>query len=558
MVYITRKKIKGNTYLYLEESTRINGKRCRLWQKYLGPEDSLKDLKINSLFTKNIEKIETKSFEFGISATLWQIAKKIDLIKIIDDNTSKIREQGLSVGEYITIAAINRCAAPCSKSKLPKWFDQDWISSQFDIDSNVLNAQTYWNHFQYLSTEKLNDIELAINQVVIKKFALNLDSLFYDPTNFFTFSNGTGEDGLLQFGHSKENRNGKRLVSYSLLCARESGIPIMHHTYPGNVQDAKKFKEVPEMIIRRLKMLDRNPDSVTLVFDKGNHSPEAFKAIDQAGFGFIVSARNSTQKELFHISSEKFTEVILPASNKAIRYYRTSEKIYGVERDVYVVLDPKKQKKHAIQFNDKLNEKISDITKYFNTKLNVKKWRKKEAVEKKITSMIGRNPFKRCIKFKVSGSDGNLRIKVDINDKEKKKHIETLGKSILFTNRLDWSPESIIWGYREQYIVEHAFRKMKSPTSIAIRPMHHYSDSCIRAHVFVCVIALLLLSLLRLTLTKKSVAINYEELIDELRSIHVLKIKYAQNTIPLWKLDSVSGLASKLAKKLKLKDLLKT
>ncbi len=54
MVYITRKKIKGNTYLYLEESTRIDGKSCRLWQKYLGPEDSLKDLKINSLFTKNI------------------------------------------------------------------------------------------------------------------------------------------------------------------------------------------------------------------------------------------------------------------------------------------------------------------------------------------------------------------------------------------------------------------------------------------------------------------------------------------------------------------------
>ncbi|MHA1727677.1 MAG: hypothetical protein ACTSWY_02980 [Promethearchaeota archaeon] len=26
-----------------------------------------------------------------------------------------------------------------------------------------------------------------------------------------------------------------------------------------------------------------------------------------------------------------------------------------------------------------------------------------------------------------------------------------------------------LWDYREQYIVEHAFRKIKSPTSIAIR-----------------------------------------------------------------------------------------
>ncbi len=557
MTYLVRKKIKGNTYLYLEKRKWIDGSSRRTWQRYLGPEDSIDQAEISGMLTKHTDKIETKTLEFGISATLNQIAKKIGLIKIIDDNTEKFREQGLSVGEYITIAAINRCAAPCSKSKLSKWFERDWISSQFDIDPKVLNAQTYWNHFQYLSAKKLNDIELAINQVVIKKFDLNLDSLFYDPTNFFTFSKGNSEDGLLQFGHSKENRNGNRIVSYSLLCARESGIPIMHHTYPGNVQDANKFKEMPKMIISRLKMLGRNPDSVTLVFDKGNHSPEAFKAIDQSGFGFIVSARNSTQRELLHIPPEKFTKTMLPASNKAIKYYKTSERIYGAERDVYVVLDPKKQKKHTAQFNEKLNEKISNIKEYFNTKLNVKKWREKEAVEKKIKSMIGRNPFKSSIEFKVSGSYGNVAFKIEINDIEKKNHEDTLGKSILFTNRLEWSPESIIWGYREQYIVEHAFRKMKSPTSIAIRPMYHYSDSCIRAHVFVCVIALLLLSLLRLTLAKNSTAVSYEELLDELRSVHALKIMTAPNAVPLWKIDSTSGLALKLTKKLKLKDLLK-
>ena len=140
MVYITRKKKKGNIYIYIEESARINGKPCRLWQKYLGPEDSLKDLKISSLLTKHAEKIETKTIEFGISAALSQVAKEIGLAKLIDYNTGKLREQGLSVGEYIVIAAINRCAAPCSKSKISKWFERDWISSQFDISPNILNA----------------------------------------------------------------------------------------------------------------------------------------------------------------------------------------------------------------------------------------------------------------------------------------------------------------------------------------------------------------------------------------------------------------------------------
>jgi transposase len=557
MVYITRKKIKGNIYLYLEESTRIKGKRCRLWQKYLGPENSLKDLKISSLFTKNPEAIETNTLEFGISAALTQIAAKIGLANIIDRHVDKKRDQGLSVGEYITIAAINRCSGPCSKSKMSKWFVQDWVSSQYDIDPNVLNAQTYWNHFKYLSEKKLDDIELTLNQAVIKDYDLNLDSLFYDPTNFFTFSKGNDEDGLLQYGHSKEGRNGNRLVSYYLLCARESGVPLMHQTYAGNVQDANKFKKVPNIVKSRLEKLGRDPNQVTLVFDKGNHSPDAFKAIEEAKFGFIVSARNSTQKELLHIAREKFTKTRLLTTNKAIEYYKTSKIIYGVKRTVYVVFDPSKHKKQLIQFNEKLTEKVSQINQFFEERLNVKKWRDINAVKKKIQTLIGRNPFKNIITFTVTGSYGNIAIDIQISKIEKEKHIEILGKSILLTNRNDWTPESIIWGYREQFIVEHAFRKMKSPTSIAIRPMYHYSDISIRAHVFVCVLALLLLSLLRLTLAKKSIPIGYEELLDELRSIHVVKIMTSQSAVPLWKLDSTSGIAAQLTKKLKFKDLLK-
>jgi len=557
MVYLTRKKKKEKYYLYLEESAWVDGKSKRLWQKYLGPEDRLKDLNFHGYLTKFKENVSIKTFKFGISAALSQISKEIGIIKIINDNTNKFRAQGLSVGEYISLAAINRCVSPCSKTKLSKWFKRDWISSQFDIEPTILNAQTYWNHFQYLSAEKLDNIELAINKAVITKYNLNLDSLFYDPTNFFTFSKGTGEDGLLQFGHSKENRNGKRLVSYSLLCARESGVPLMHHTYPGNVQDANKFKEMPKMIIQRLKKIGRTPDSVTLIFDKGNHSPESFKAIDRSGFGFIVSVRNSTQKELLHISQEKFIKSILIASNKAIQYYKTSKMIYGKIRDVYVVLDSKKKKKHVALFDEKLNEKILIINEYFSTRLNMKKWRDKDAVKEKIKLMVERNPFRNIIKFNVSGSYGKVIFKINIDDLEKKRYIETLGKNVLFTNRLNWSPESIIWGYREQYIVEHAFRKMKSPTSIAIRPMYHYSDSCIRAHIFVCVISLLLLSLLRLKLTRESVPISYEELLEELSSVNALMIKTSTKTDPLWKLDSINGLALILTKKLKLKNLLK-
>ena len=134
MVYLTRKKKGQKYYLYLEESTWVNGRSKRLWQKYLGPEDRLRDLSVKNLFSKHLGDLKITTLEFGLSAALWQIAEKIGLSSIIDANTGKKRDQGLSVGEYITIAAINRCCKPVSKSKLGKWFEKDWLSTQYEIN----------------------------------------------------------------------------------------------------------------------------------------------------------------------------------------------------------------------------------------------------------------------------------------------------------------------------------------------------------------------------------------------------------------------------------------
>ena len=556
MVYLTRKKKSGKYYLYLEQSAWINGRSRRLWQKYLGSEDRLKDLDFNSFLTKHLDKIEVQTIEFGGSAALWQIAEEINLAGIIDDQTGKERKQNLSLGEYITIAAINRCIAPCSKSKLKRWYDKDWLSTRYNVDSKVLNAQTYWNHFQYLSKEILAQIELALGKSVVDKYDLDLDSLFYDPTNFFTFSKGDEGSGLLQFGKSKENRNGCRLVNYSLLCARESGVPLMHETYAGNIQDAKEFKQVPQRIADRLLALSRNPKRTTLVFDKGNHSKEAFAAIDEVGLGFIASRRNSSHKELLSVLQEEFTKTVLPMTKKAVEYLKTTKKIYGKVRVLYVVLDPKKQKNHAIKFNENLEKRVGKIKEYFKDRLNVKKWSKMEAVEKKLKFMVGKRPFADVIITELLGTDKNMTLTVSIDEKARKTHEETLGRTILFTNREEWTPEAVIWGYREQYIVEHAFRNMKSPTSIAIRPMFHHADTSVRAHVYLCVISLLLLSLLRLKLTRKSILVSYDELLDELRSVHALKIVSSPKAKPIWKLEKISKNASNFVRILNLKRLL--
>jgi transposase len=551
-MYITHKKNNGRTYLFLEENAWIDGKPRRLWQKYLGPEDKFKDLDLSGLLSKHESNVQMKTLHFGLSAALWQIASNLHLAEIIDKHAAKTRHQNLSLGEYITIAAINRCVAPCSKTRLASWLTQDWMSTRYDIDPIVLNAQTYWNHFQDIDENLIDAIELDIDRAVVAAYELDLDHLLFDPTNFYTYSRVADASSLKQFGHSKQNQNGLRIVNYALLCTRDFGVPLMHHTYPGNNQDAKAFRGVPARIVDRLKALGKDTAAVSVVFDKGNHSPAAFKVINKIKMGFIASARNSTQKDLLHVPRDQFTKITLKVTGKAVEYYKTRRAIYGVDRDVYVVLDPRKHEKHVLEFRAKLKAKHDAIETFFQNRLNVKKWASKDKVETKTRRMIGNRPLKDIIQTTIGGVDGNVTLSVSMDKEAQVKYEETLGRSIIFTDRQDWTPEQVIWGYREQYIVEHAFKMMKCPASIAVRPMYHHSNSCVRAHVLTCVLGLLLLSLLRAELSNKNIHENYGQIIDELRGIHMNKITLASGTHIMSKLEHVTGKAAKMVKSLKL------
>ena len=62
------------------------------------------------------------------------------------------------------------------------------------------------------------------------------------------------------------------------------------------------------------------------------------------------------------------------------------------------------------------------------------------------------------------------------------------GKRILFTNRDTWTTADVVAAYRSQNEVGSSFRQMKDPHVVSFGPMHHWTDSKIRVHVFYCVL----------------------------------------------------------------------
>ena len=70
------------------------------------------------------------------------------------------------------------------------------------------------------------------------------------------------------------------------------------------------------------------------------------------------------------------------------------------------------------------------------------------------------------------------------------------GLRVLISARREWSTAQIIEAYRGQSKVEAAFRDLKDPHMLATCPQFHWTDQKLHVHVFLCVIAYLLVTML--------------------------------------------------------------
>ena len=99
------------------------------------------------------------------------------------------------------------------------------------------------------------------------------------------------------------------------------------------------------------------------------------------------------------------------------------------------------------------------------------------------------------------------------------------GKRILFTNR-DWPVPDVVAAYRSQSDAEFGFRQLKDPHVVSFSPMHHWTDSKIRVHVFYCVLALAVAHLMRRQADHAGLHLSVRELLDHLAGIEETELLY--------------------------------
>jgi len=103
---------------------------------------------------------------------------------------------------------------------------------------------------------------------------------------------------------------------------------------------------------------------------------------------------------------------------------------------------------------------------------------------------------------------------------------QRLGRTVLLTNRMDWSAEQVVAGYGGQQSIERVFRGLKDGQWLGWDPMYHWTDRKIRIHAFYCMLGISLLQHLHRQAQSAWNGISTEQLLEELRQIQQFVLLY--------------------------------
>ena len=132
---------------------------------------------------------ETVVAAFGDVAALWHVAQHLEVLPLLDATLPAKRLQGLSCGQYLLLAAINRAVAPTSKLQFADWYRQTALTRLLPADPAWLSSQNFWNHMDRVTADHIAAFEQQMSRRLIERLQLDLRALVYDGTNFFTYIN---------------------------------------------------------------------------------------------------------------------------------------------------------------------------------------------------------------------------------------------------------------------------------------------------------------------------------------------------------------------------------
>lgn len=419
-----------------------------------------------------------------------------------------------SLNDIFSCLVFNRALEPASKRKsflLKEDYPEKWDFKQSDI-------------YRALSVlgEHSADIQKKIFQNSRKIMDRNTSVLYYDCTNFYFEIEEADESNFRTYGISKENRPNP-IVQMGLFMDT-NGIPLRMSIFPGNQNEQIS---IDKSVIREI-CRDYEVGKFVYCADAGLGGAKIKDALDGYAFPCAYIVTQSIKK--------------LPAAEKSWALDEKREEDW-----FYKKYDPisKQMIPHKILFND-IPQDVKNDTIYYREKwhwnkngkperlivtfspkyahyLEEKREKQLERAEKKMENGRNRkgvNDPARFVKETHLTEDGEIADTTFREiDQEKVANEARFDGFYALATDLEDDIDTITEVAKQRWMIETGFREMKS--YLDARPIYVRREERIQAHFLICFVALMLVQILKQSL---STYYTTEELLETLRKmrLHVL------------------------------------
>jgi DDE family transposase len=407
-----------------------------------------------------------RSLPHGHVAAVWAMADRLGLAKLLGPPCAA-RDVALAL-------VIARAVRPASKLATTRW----WAGTTLAGDLGVERATT---DDLYAAMDWLVDRQAGIEAALARRHLHPGGRVLYDLSSSWVEGRHCP---LAVRGYSRDNKAGKDQIEYGLTCDPE-GRPVAVEVFAGNTADPTAFISAAATVKQRFGLTD-----VIMVGDRGMITTarvEALKAL--GGLGWITSLRapaiqalaegGTLQLSLFdeanlaEITHPDYPhERLVACRNPALadqRARKRDELLAATETDLAPIKTAVERDRQPLRGADKIGLRVGKVIN-------------RHKMAKHFTLTIGEDRFSYARKTDAIAEEAALD------------GIYVIRASAPHTTGLEAA--HLVEAYKDLKFNEAGFRSLKT-IDLDLRPIHHWTEPRVRAHVLICMLALYLVWHLR-------------------------------------------------------------
>lgn len=365
---------------------------------------------------------------------------------------------------------VMRVLRPGSKLATTRRLKRETCMSSLALE---LGIESVTEDLLYKAMDWLINRQNRIETKLAKKHLRNGTLILYDvSSSYYTGTHCT----LAKRGHNRDKKNGLPQIIYGLVCSPE-GCPIAIEVFEGNTGDPATLSNQIEKLRSRFQI-----ERVVLVGDRG-----------------MITAKR-IDEELRHVDGLDWITALRADSIKKLAREKVIQLEFFDERDLAEVTSPDYPGERLIVCRNPLlakeratkRQELLAATETVLCDIQAATQRAKRPLKgkDKIALRVGKNinRYKVAKHFILEIDEERISFRRDEAKIAEEAALDGLYVIRTSVERERIGPESTVRAYKDLGKVEKAFRSLKT-VDLKIRPIFHWLEGRVRAHVFLCMLA---------------------------------------------------------------------